>query len=103
MVMPLPMAAYEPDQFVIAILQSVELPVQIIDSPLDIAAARLALAQCQPPACASLAKSRYERRTALQLRPKPGRFLAVQNQSCPKLSAEARTEISQCPSDARNQ
>jgi hypothetical protein len=103
MVMPRPVMAYEPDQFVVAVLQSVELSVQIIDSPLNIAAARLALAQRNPPACASLAKGWYQRRAPLQLCPKLNRFLAVQNQSRPKLSAEARTEISQCPRDARNQ
>jgi hypothetical protein len=103
MVVPRPLAADEPDQLVIAVLKIVELPVQIIDSPLDIAAARFALAQCQPPARVPLAEGWYQRRAALQFRPKRGRFLAVQNQSCPKLSAEARTEISQCPSDARNQ
>ena len=65
MVMPRPVTANGPDQFVIPLLQTIELPVQIIDSPLDIAAARLALAQCQPPACAPLAKGWYQRRAAL--------------------------------------
>ena len=95
--------ANEPDQFVIAVLQIVELSVQIINSPLDIAAARLALAQCQPPACASLTEGGYQRRASLQLCPKLGRLLAVENKSRPEFSSEARTEIPQCPSNARYQ
>ena len=103
MMMPRPVMADEPDQFVVAVLQIVELPVQVIDSPLDIASAHLALAQRQPSACASLTESMYQRCAPLQLCPKLDRLLAVENKSRPELSAQTRPEIPKCSGNARYQ
>jgi hypothetical protein len=103
MVMPRTGMSYEPDIFVVATLQRLELPVEIVDPPFDVPAARLTLTHCQPEASASLRECRDQRRAALQLGLEVLGLRAVQYQPRPKFSAQARTEISQRPGDTGNQ